>query len=299
MKSVTSKFKFFICATLVLLLAGMAVLGFIGFNEGVDYTKSYEIKVEVDQDVNGAAAKIKQYAEEYFADKGVKDNAYGYQAMDEGNMHLYKFDTATEIDQDQFKAHLEEKLNNDKVFVDVQVNEVVTGAKIQTLNIVLALAIAAVAIFVYLLFMAKVASALSIVAVSVVATITFTALIALVRIPALPYFEVGASIAFVLSMIFATVMASRFSEEQKNVANATLTVKEIADKSAVSSIKRFATLFVAVLLVAVLFALLGKGYLLFLGLQLIVADVSAACVAFFATPTLWTALKTEKKGYNK
>ncbi len=299
MNNVTKNFKTFICVVMVLLVAGMAMLGFLGLNQTVDYASSYEIMVGVDQNVGNASAVVKENAEAYFADKGVLDKAYGYQELDEGNLHLYKFDEDTGIDQEKLKNFLEAKLNNDKVFVEVSVNEVVRGNTMQTLKVSIALAISVVAVFVYLSIMEKSASALSVVASSILSTLLFVAVVALSRIPAQPYFEICAVATFVLTLIFSTVMANRFKEEKKKSTNEGLGAREIADKATFSSLRRFVFLFTAVLIIAILIAVIGMGYSIFLGLQLLVADICSVAVAFFATPTLWTAFKTEKKVYKK
>ena len=299
MKNPTSKFKIFICVAMVLLLAGMAILGFFGFNTTVDFNKSYEITVGVDQNVNNSAALTKQYAEEYMAEKGASFKCYSVQSLDDGNVYIYKFDKNTGIDETEFKTYLEGKLNNDKVFIEVAVSEVVAGTNTQVLNLALALAIGAVAIFVYLLFVEKLASALSVVLAGCGASLLFVALTALSRIPALPFLGACIALAFILSAIFASVITARLKEEVKNTANENLSEKEIADKAANKSILRIALLSIIVLVVAILFAALGRGYFIYLALQILIADVCSVCVAFFATPTLWTALKTQKKGYNK
>lgn len=299
MKNVTKNFKTFICIVFAVLVAGMAVLGFLGLNQTVDFSKSYEIMVGVDQNVGNASELVKENAEAYFADKGVLDKAYGYQSLDGGNVHLYKFDVDTGIEQEKLMSFLQTKINNDKIFVEVSVNEVVRGNTMQTLNVVLALAIGAVAVFVYLCVMEKLASALSVLATSILATLLFVAVVACSRIPALPFFEICAVATLVLSLIFSTVIANRFKEEKKKSANESLSVREIANIAISSSARRLTFLFIAILLIAILFACVGRGYSIFLGLQLLVADVCSVFVAVFATPTLWTALKTEKKVYKK
>lgn len=299
MKNPTSNFKIFICVAIALLLAGMAILGFFGFNKTVDFNKSYEITVGVDQNVNNSAQLTKQYAEDYIAQKGASIKSYSVQSLDDGNVYIYKFNKDTGIDEAEFKTYLEGKLNNDKVFIEVSVSEVVTGSSTQVLNLVLALAIGAVAIFIYLLFVEKLISALSVVLAGCGASLLFVALTALVRIPALPFVGACIALTFVLASIFASVITARLKEEDKNTANENLTQKEIADKAANKSIERIAFLSVIILLAAVLFAVFGRGYFIYLALQILIADVCSVCVAFFATPTLWTALKTQKKGYNK
>lgn len=299
MKNPTSKFKIFICIAIAVLLAGMAILGFFGLNNTVDFSKSYEITVGVDQNLNGSASKVKQFAEDYMQEKGASFKKYSIQALDDGNVYIYKFDKETGIEESELKEYLETKLNNDKVFIEVSVAEVVAKANVQVLNIVLGLVISAIAIFAYLFFAEKIASALSVVCVGGIASLLFVALVALSRIPALPFFSVILAFTFVLSTIFASVIASRLKEESKSTANEGLTDNEIADKVAEKSTKRFAFLFLVIVVSAILFAVLGRGYFIYLALQILIADICSVFVAFFATPTLWTALKTQKKGYNK
>ena len=67
-----AKMKWFIAVTLIVLVAGMAVFGFLGFNNSVDYSESYEINVRLEQNIDADKETMKTTADRFFADKGIK-----------------------------------------------------------------------------------------------------------------------------------------------------------------------------------------------------------------------------------
>lgn len=292
--SITSKLKIWVIITLVAVVVGMVFLGVFGLNKGVDYKCSYEIQVNADQDIDGAALKVKDIAKDYFKEKGISAVSYAEQNIDD-NTYVFKFVSKTEIDSADLSSELNTRLNNSAVVASAKVNEVVYKYNSQVKNIVLALAISAVVAFIYLCFTEKFASSLSVFVSSCISTVLFIALVSLFRIPAYPMFAVGVALTAILSMVLSTVMVNRFKEEGKNVANENKSAKELADVGAKNSLLRFMFIFFAILLGSILLAVFGRGYFLFIGLLLIVVDVSAVFVSLTWTPMIWTALKRNKK----
>ena len=89
MKNVLGKFKWFIIAALVLIVAGMTLFGVLGFNNTVDYKDSYEVHVGIDQSVDAAKVILKDASENYFEEKDIKYSSY--QVVDDGVKLIYKF----------------------------------------------------------------------------------------------------------------------------------------------------------------------------------------------------------------
>ena len=288
--SVTQKFKLWLVITLVVVVCGMIVLGVFGVNKSVDYKQSYEVTVGVDQNVDGASENVKVISEQYFKEKGIAPKSYAYQSMNRGNVHIYKFQNATKIVATELTEYVTEKLANSKVVVESTVSEVVNYADSGVWGLVIGLAVSAVAVFLYLLIMEKLASALSVLFSSVISAVLALSVISLTRIPILPILGVAVSASALLSAILSTVMVGRFKEEGKNVNK--ISTSEIADKSEKNSVLRFAFVFFALLLVSIILGTVGGlGYLTFVALTLLVVDVCAVFSSFVWTPIFWSALK--------
>jgi preprotein translocase subunit SecF len=289
--SITSKIKTWLVITIAVIVVGMAMLGVLNINKGVDYVPSYEVSVSVDQDVANASETVKIEAEKYFAEKGLKLVSYAYQSMQKGNTHVYKFQSKTMINEQELTDLINQKLNSDKAFAEVFVRETVNPVNYEGLEVLLAAGLAIVAIFLYLLFIEKAASAFSVILVSIISSLVYASLIAITRIPVYPYFGVSVVLAGLLAAVLSSATTQKFKEGLKTSSD----YKAIADQAAASSFSRYAIIFIILLITAVALAVAGGfGYLTYVGLALIVADVSAVFASYVWTPVLWTLLKSKK-----
>ncbi len=287
--NVTSKFKLWLIITLVVIVAGMVMLGVFGINGTVTDGKSYEITVGVDQNIDQASAKAKESAEAFFSEKGLTDCDYAYQTMDGGNIHIYKFANATGVKAEELSAYVTEKLANDKVVVEAHVNEVVSSKTQQVWGVVIALVIAVAVIFVYLLIMEKLKATLSVLFSAVLSALLSLSLIALTRIPAIDTWALVVSASLTLSAVLSVVLVRRFKEQSRLYAKASS--NEIVDSACSGSVLRFATVLIALVVVALLLGLIGGiGFVTFTALAVLVIAVSSVFVSFVWTPVIWSAL---------
>lgn len=289
--SVLSKFKTWLVITLAVIVVGMAMIGILNINKGVDFVPSYEVSVSVDQNVANATDTVKAEAEKYFEEKGLKFVSYAYQTMQKGNTHVYKFQSKTLINEKELADLLNQKLNSDKAFAEVFVRETVNPISYEGLEVLLAAGLVIVAIFIYLFFLQKAASAFTVVLVSVISALMYASLIAITRIPVYPYFAISVVIAGLLAAVLSSATTEKYKEALKSGAD----YKEIAEMGASSSIGRHAFVFFTLLVTAVALAVAGGfGYLTYVGLALIVADVASVFTAYVWTPILWVLLKGNK-----
>ena len=289
--SVTNKFKLWIIITLVVIVAGMVMLGVFGLNTAADYRNGYEIKVSVDQDADDSAVNLKKYTEEYFAEKGVKTVSYATQTSPDGTMFIYKINEKPAFTGAELTEFLNGKLGTSKAVAEAFVSETVSYGELQIWQTAVPLAIAAVVLTLYVMIFEKPASAIASLIASVIATGLFIAVVSLARIPAYPFFGTGVAFTFVFAFVLATVTSNRFKEESKKPSNSGASFGEIADLAAKASLVRYLFTGLSLLLAGVVLGVLKIGYPSFVGLMLVAADVCAVFAAFVWTPVLWAALK--------
>lgn len=293
--SISSKLKLWIILTLVVAVVGMALFGILHLNGAVDFRKSYEVKVTVDQNYDGAADFAKTYTEEYFESKGISDVSYGVQSVTDG--YLFKLNKIEGFNAADATAYVNNKLDA-KYGAGVReatfsVKEVKSAVYSGAGYVAIALAIAVVAAFVYLLIIEKLASALSVVLSALLSGILFLSLMAITRVPAYPFVSFTFMAAVAVSLVLSTVIVHRYKEEMRLDEKATPV--DIANK--VASLGLFRTVFFAcaLLLVALLLIIVGPAYLRFLGLQLVLVTVCGVYASFIGTPIIWAFFK----GLNK
>ncbi|MBQ6921890.1 MAG: hypothetical protein IJQ66_02255, partial [Clostridia bacterium] len=68
MMKIFAKTKIWLIIALSVVVVGVAMFAFLGFNQTPDYRNSYEVQVAVDQNVKNSAAIAKENAEKYFAE---------------------------------------------------------------------------------------------------------------------------------------------------------------------------------------------------------------------------------------
>lgn len=296
MKSgVMNKIKWFVVSLLVLLVAGMAVLGFAGFNNTIDYSDSYEINVSLEIVNDDAKNIIKTTADNYFNLKDV--DVSSYQLTKNGVVYKMVSDpTAKVLD---LKTVLTTALDANPATADnqvtVKVNKVYAlGEFMQPLKVLLAYGIAIVAIFIYMLIMNKLASAVAVICSSLVSVLAFISLLAITRIHALPFLEISVMIAGILGAILSVSTVGKYREAIKNSAEK-LSSKQIADKVAVKEYKKYLISLIGVLVAGFAVFAFFKPYLMIIGGQIMLAGAVAVVSAFFTTPLIWTAIKRNKK----
>ncbi len=300
--SIIKNLKIWIICALVVIVAGFALLGFLGFNNPIDFKKGYEISVTVNQNYDGSGICAKNAVEEYFAEKGQTDVEYAMQVTDSGDTYIFKFEKLSGVKETDLTSFVNQKLT-DKYGTDaggesfytatIKVDEVVPEIYTQVGWLALALGISAVAVFVYLFFTEKVASALSVILSSILSGVLFLALTALTRIPAYPFVGAVFAGACALACMLSAGTVNRYKEAIK--LNPKADNVDVAEKVAKDSALRQILVLGMIVLVSLVFVAFGSAYLKFIGLQLIACGLAAAFASFIGTPIIWTALKKVKK----
>ncbi len=292
---VMNKIKWFVVSILILLVAGMAVLGFVGFNNTLDYSNSYEINISLEIVNDEAKDIVIETAEKFFEDKDVDFSSY--QISKTGI--VYKMNNNPTSKVADLKDALVDALDDDEMTRDnevtVKVNKVYAlGEFMIPVKILLAFGIAIVAIFIYMLIMNKLASAVAVICSSIVSVLTFIALLALVRIPALPFVEVGAMISGALGAVLAVSTVGKYREILKNTTQK-MSSSEIANKASKTEAKKYLIAFIGVLAAGFALFAFFTPYLMIAGGQIMLAGLAATASAFFTTPMIWAAIKKTKK----
>lgn len=292
---VMNKIKWFIVSILVLLVAGLTVLGFAGFNNTLDYADSYEVNLTMEIINDDAKEILKETADKFLEEKGVEVSSYQiakngiiYKMTNDPTAKVADLETALTgaLDANEATAGNE---------VTVKVNKVYAlGEFMQAGKILLAYGIAIVAVFLYMLIMNKLASAIAVICSSLVSALAFTALLAIVRIPALPFFEISLMFAGILGAVLSVSTVGKYKEIIKN-STEKLTAKEVADKASKLEGKKYLIALIGVLVAGFALIAFFTPYLMIIGGQIMVAGLVAVASAFFTTPLLWTAIKGNKK----
>ncbi|MBO4594949.1 MAG: hypothetical protein J5697_04540 [Clostridia bacterium] len=297
--SITKSFKIFLIIALSLVVVGMVFLGIFGFNKTADYGAGYEVKVHVNQytPTGNTIEVAKNATEVYFVENGIKSLAYTQRAEGTGLDLIYKFGGDVSEKCAGLAAAVQNALDTDAEVVGLTATAEVyaTDAAVNSQFgwILLAVGIATVVFFVYLLFAAKFAQAVSVVCSAVVSAILYISLISIARVPVYPTGAIIGVFAFVLSAVLSVVMASRYKEIAK--LNEDMSAKEIADEAARKSLLRFILIGALIALASLIFIGVGPAYVRFIGVQILLADVAALFASYAFTPTVFSVLKKSNK----
>lgn len=291
--SIIKKAKIFFVAALVIIVAGLAMFGFLGFNQTVDYRDSYEVQVGVDQNAGDAIAIMNDTTSAYFAEKGIKP--LSSQVADDGLAMIYKFSA----DVGKIEAGLEDKINSaiktanvSNVSAEVSVREVVAGDNTNVANVIIAMSVAIVLMFIYAVIFEKLASAVAVAFATVLSAVMFIAFMGITRIPAAPFVVIGGALAVVLAAIVSIATVNKYKAEYKKADKCTNL--EIVEKVASKAKTLYIILGGAVLLTAVALCALGLPYVMLAGAQVLVAGISGISAAVFGTPFMWSLIKKDK-----
>ena len=292
MKCNLSKYvKIGLVVTLGLILIGMVFFGIFGFNKTLDNSTSYQVIVSVDQDIDGEGAKVKETAEKYFDEVGVK--VFSVQEANEGSTYIYIL-KENKVDAELLKNKVQEAVG-DSVVAECSLKEVKEDFSNQVVNTVIALAVALAVIFVYLLVVNKLATALTVIFNAIYASILAIALFALTRIPVFATIEIYVVAAFVLSAILSVVIGSRAREVETLVGNEKLTKGEVITQAIKDSMFRLLAFIVVVVAIGIVLVSAFTPHLIYSAIHVLIAGVSALVVSVIGSYILGSILKTSKK----
>ncbi len=294
--AIIKKAKIFFISALVILVVGLTLFGVFGFNQTIDYKAGYELQVSVDQKAGSVIDVMNDVTNTYFAENNVKPLDFATQTLDDGMMVVYKFNTDVTDSVEGLKNSIQTALDNDNTIEDVVANvlvkKVYAKSNINVGKLLLALAISAVAIFVYALIFEKLASAVSVVFSTVLSAVLFIAIMGMTRIPASPFVAIGGVISVLLAGILSIVTVNQYKAEYKKANNDTNA--EIVDKVVFGAKKLYIILAFAVLLSALALCILGLPYVMIASIQVVVAGICGITSAIFGTPFMWCLIKKNK-----
>lgn len=276
-----------------LIFAGMIILGLLGINNTKNYDSVNQLKVSVSLDLTESSQKAQATTEKFLQENSVETYSFGSQILNDGRVFVYQIKSDS-FNVEDLKTAIDTAINNSKVNVKVDVSEVTAYSENQTLGVVSALAITAVVIFVVLLFVEKWKSALAVAINSVLSALLFFALINIVRLPAVSLLGVSLSIAFLLGSVLSSVVVVRFKEIVKNSSTTIKSSADVSIQGVISSLFRVFFISIIMVVLGIFVAILFGGYLVFAGLQIVVASIAACICSIFVTPLLWASFNKRK-----
>ncbi len=297
MKSLNKQIKIFLIATLVILVAGMAMLGILGgFNQSVDYSASYEMQVSVDQDAGKSIEVLKSSAEKALADNGLTPVDYASQELDEGVILVYKFNSDVSDKAQAVKTAVQSALDKDSgatnIKADVKVYKLSDYFAKQVGKTVLALGIAVAIIFVYSLIMNKLAGGVSVFCSTVLSVLVYLSIVSLTRLPAQPFLAILAGATCALSAGLSAVITSKYRSAVKE--NDKASAQNVAEDTHKALKSVYILILVAILVIAIIAGAIGLMSTLFLGLIVLVAGVSSVVSSIYMTPCIYMLIKGKK-----
>ncbi len=291
--------KIFMIFTLVLIVAGMAILGFLDFNQPVDNKNSYEISITASNVLADDATKMKNAADDYFNANNKKNNAaYATQVVGDGETLIYKFHNDPSNLVDGVTQAVTAAVPAVAGDVEVNVYQTINRNNSQLLAILLTAGITAVALLIYLLILEKPSSGLaifvSVFASSLISVLVYVSAVAASRLPASPFITTFAFVTAAISAVFSFVIATRCNQLLKFQENKGDRF-EIASKITSASILRVGIVAGAFVVAAVLIAAIAPTYFKFAGAHLAVAALSATLSTLLFGGLFWALIKGKTK----
>lgn len=295
------KSKLLVVLSLILIVAGLAVFGFMGFNQTVDNKECFEARIEIDQNIdldNGKTARevLETAAKDYFVAKNIKTADYALQKLDDGNVLVFKFNEDVKLDADAFAEEIQKNFDKDIIEVSAEYSSVLTNDGAWLVWVGASIAIALVLVFVYALIMEKLAGSVAVLVSSLLAGVLAFALTALTRLPAYPFVGVTVALSAILGAVLSISTVGKLKEEYKvATANGKVDLPTLLTNVMNGECKKYVFVCIAVLIASIALSAFIVPYLMFVGAHVLVAGLSATCGAYAISPILWGAIKGSKK----
>lgn len=286
-------FKYIVIAIMVVIVAGLAVMGFAGFNGSYEYKGGYEIRVVTEEAIGDMPDKIQNAAQTYLDKQKVN---YDVKKIDEGRIFI--FSTAKKVSDTQIaglKTAVEEATSNIYT-IEVAQNEVSNyEVKAGIGYTLLATAIIIVVAFLYSLIKYRVAMALSMLITCLAQALLTIALLAVTRIVITPAVVMTTVLGFALTIIYSFYFASKVREDVKNVANKGVTSAQIAEGATKASLGLVLSVLAVVIVAVIAIAILGSTYLVWTAIDLLVSAIAFAVASLGVTGGIYSLLKKDNK----
>lgn len=296
--NLNKKTKISIVISLVLILVGLSIFGFFGFNKSVDYSRGYSIEVSAPEITKDKIPLIKDTADAYFAENGL--NVFKVQTINEGETLIYVFggrisnlqDYATGV-KNYVQSALDQEVTGYKVEVDANVTTYYNNN--QYLGVLLALLVSVIVMIIYLAIFEKISGAFTTIIIAGFSAFMYLLMLAITRIPTQPFMEIFLVVSAGIGTLISSVIIHRSNEALKTSGNEKTPRFALAEKMTWASLVRIAFMGGLALLCGLLLTILGNFYLKTLGLHLIVSTICGVFSSFAYTSLIWSILKKDKK----
>ena len=290
-----NKLKIFVIATLVILVAGMALIGTLGFNQNYGYKPSYEVQVSVDQNAGDSVDVLKKATAKAFASNGVTPVSYTIQEGNDGTIIYYQFSSDVTSKKASIQSTIQAQLDLDasvsNLVATVKVYEYHGSTDKQVVNTLIAIAVAVVIAFVYAIFLTKIKGAVATLATMVLSALLGIAIIGLTRIPVAPYLAMFIGVATLVGGVTAIALMSKIKAIEK-ASTTKLSKAEVIEKVIKSSKCTLLCAGGAIVALSALIAIFGGVSALFAGLGVLACGIAGLFSATFFAPIVWSAIKT-------
>jgi len=281
--------KYVLIAMLIITVAGLAILGFLGFNKSAEYKGGYEIVVEAEEVIGNLAEEMKDKAVTLISSKGISFTSL--KELDEGRKLIFSVDNKVSAETVEYIKGQMETVVKAPNSVSVTLNMV--GTYEGNANVWRAILIGGILLavaFVYMLFRYKLTAALTYLISCVAEVLFLIALTAASRIVVTGAYLTVVVGAFALITLFANNFFGKVKEESKNV-NSKLTTSEIANKATADSLIMMAISLIALVVVAVMFMIIGSYMMFWTAIEIIVCAITLFVTSAFLTSGCYSFLK--------
>lgn len=298
MNTLMSKMKWFVIATLVVLVAGLVLFGVMGYNNSIDQKNGYEVVVSVDQGIAKAKEILKDTTEKYFSDNKITSEGYAFQEIDDGSKLVYKFNE----DPSKYFDGLEDAINTalladtatNAVKSSVEIKETLSKADQQMGYTLLAVGVAIVVAFAYSLIVNKLAGGVAVLCSSVLSYLLFVSLMSIVRLPALNTASVASALSVALSMFISSYLAHAYANAVKASSASKVNPIDVVNGVAKAELLKLILTIIAIAIVVVPVMLVFVPSFMVVGGQVAIAGISAIYSSCVCTPLIWSAIKQKQ-----
>ena len=257
---IVEKFKYFICVSLAVILAGLVFMIVRGMNFGVDFAGGARIEIETDTSVT--IETVTKAVNESIEGEYTLSGAVQASPSDGYVTYEATLKYPSNVDESKFVEAIQGELAQkiaDKLGIDVsKVNAYTVGATAsQSLirSAIIALSVAIVVMLIYIVIRFTLSSALASVCALIHDVLIMIALTTIFHVPVNSTF-IAAVITIVGYSINATIIIfDRIREERKSIANEELSDVEIANSSIVKTMGRTILTTLTTLIMVVMLAI--------------------------------------------
>ena len=283
-------FKVWAIAAIAVIVAGIFVASFLGFNLSYDYTGGTEVNVLVVSTENEVLDKVSKDVNDVLSAKGLTAAEITKSESLGETDFIFKIQSSlTDDELITLQSAVVDKLNAD-IENTVTVNtyhSVVTTNGYKVLWMCLAAGITLIIAFIYLAIRYKWAIAFAAICVSVVDMLIVIALFAITRIPVTASFYAILYASMAITLLLATLFASAVKGELRNVANDGADKLDLAFQATWANIIATISVCCLVVLMGLAFVIVGAPALKAVGLQMIVGIIAPVYVTVTLLGFIW------------